>query len=196
MRSVHVQAGFTLVELVVVVILLGVLAVVALPRFINTTEHAQLSAVKGVMDAFNSGVSFTQHRWRLDKSSKHSIPDMDFPVLLDATFVSVDPNNGLPVGSEGVDSINEITAVDCEEIMQQILTSNIRTVLIDGTASLPQIQQQDYAISVENSNPDRCHYYLAASLTSMPAGQPSNGIGFSYDTAQTMNQAVRLFDFR
>ena len=41
------QKGFTLIELVVVIVILGVLAAVALPRFMNATEDAHSAAVKG-----------------------------------------------------------------------------------------------------------------------------------------------------
>lgn len=56
-------AGFTLIELVVVIIILGILAVVAAPKFINLSEDAHVSAVKGTGGAFKSGINLARSVW-------------------------------------------------------------------------------------------------------------------------------------
>ncbi len=49
------QQGFTLIELVVVIIILGILAVTAAPKFINLQGDARASALSGLKAAIQGG---------------------------------------------------------------------------------------------------------------------------------------------
>ncbi|MDY6903586.1 MAG: prepilin-type N-terminal cleavage/methylation domain-containing protein [Thermodesulfobacteriota bacterium] len=45
------QQGFTLIEIIAVLVILGILAAVAVPKFMNLTEDAQEKALKGALSA-------------------------------------------------------------------------------------------------------------------------------------------------
>lgn len=48
------QSGFTLIELIIVIVILGILAVTAAPKFINIQDDAAESAADGIVGALNS----------------------------------------------------------------------------------------------------------------------------------------------
>jgi prepilin-type N-terminal cleavage/methylation domain-containing protein len=59
----HRSAGFTLTELIMVIVILGILAAVAMPRFLNLTGDASAAARAGVVGSLNSGIQLVRSRW-------------------------------------------------------------------------------------------------------------------------------------
>ncbi|CEO38011.1 type II secretion system protein [Photobacterium kishitanii] len=53
------QNGFTLIELVVVIVILGILAVTAAPKFLNLQDDARASSLQGLKGAIDGAAGIT-----------------------------------------------------------------------------------------------------------------------------------------
>jgi MSHA pilin protein MshA len=88
------QSGFTLVELIVVIVILGILAATALPRFINLTGDAKASSMQGLAGSLRSAVQLVQGKWMVGGSTGQSTV-----LLADGTTsvpVSTGTGGGIP----------------------------------------------------------------------------------------------------
>ncbi|AXV20925.1 MULTISPECIES: prepilin-type N-terminal cleavage/methylation domain-containing protein [Aeromonas] len=73
------QAGFTLIELVIVIIILGILAVTAAPKFLNLQDDAKKAAADGVLSGISSAMQLVYSKSALEGEEKAEKTDNPAP---------------------------------------------------------------------------------------------------------------------
>ena len=56
MKKTTSRNGFTLIELIIVMVILGIMAAVAVPRYLDSIENAEKSAEKAVISSIRAGL--------------------------------------------------------------------------------------------------------------------------------------------
>jgi MSHA pilin protein MshA len=69
------QKGFTLIELVVVIVILGILAVTAAPRFLNLQSDARASSLQGLKGAMAGASSIVFGKAAIDGKETNAAPE-------------------------------------------------------------------------------------------------------------------------
>lgn len=117
------QQGFSLIELVIVIVILGILAATAIPRFLNVTDDAEDASVDGVAGGLATAVSFVRSQWEVDGRNANS-------VVLDGTTISLDPRFGFPTATvPNASDVTQMSDASCQEVFNAILQSPPRNVL-------------------------------------------------------------------
>jgi MSHA pilin protein MshA len=77
MISNRKEKGFTLIELVMVIVILGILAAFALPRFADFGTEARTATIKGAAGSVRSAAAIAHSRWVADGSVAGDPVDLD-----------------------------------------------------------------------------------------------------------------------
>lgn len=193
------QSGFTLIELVIVVVILGFLAVTAIPKFLDLTDQAKQANIEGMAGGFATAVSLVRAQWEAegrpkDATDRNSVDYDGSVMVLTSEAAGVRPgyvvssaggqNNGATLGGG-------FTAANCVDIWQNILQQPPRVT--DTIATLNSDQTMDYYVSKSGTGATTlCHYYLKETLNkdtsnnfATPGTSTSIGNSFTYQPADS-----------
>ncbi len=180
------EAGFSLIEMVIVVVILGLLAVTALPRFLDVTDEAQVANVEGMAGGFATGVSLVRAQWeaegRPQVNSVNSVVYDGVRLYLTEADDTAGVSPGYPVGNTAAHSASvTMTTEKCIIVWDGILQNPAAL-----TSDIDLVDENRYFADVTSTG--QCIYYLIQTLSrndsgSMvdPSGSTAVGNNFVYD---------------
>ena len=97
------ESGFTLIELVIVIVILGILAAVAIPKYEDMREQARVATVKGQLGSIRSSIAIQYARNALNGTA--TFPVLDGTIFADGRVPKEPINNSNAVKTTaGVDN--------------------------------------------------------------------------------------------
>ncbi|KKK99921.1 prepilin-type N-terminal cleavage/methylation domain-containing protein [Rheinheimera mesophila] len=206
------QSGFTIIEIIIVVIILGLLAATALPRFLAITDDAEDASIDGIAGGFASAVGLVRGQWEIDGRPSGNFDTGGGTLSADGTFITVDGVvvgvnaeagtgiiAGFPTGDSRADTTiadASITHAECLNVLENIM-QNAPRAIAQTSPALDLDDLTGFSLFVQEgtgTTNNQCFYYQTNGLAAIPAAGVTTDLnGFTYNPA---TGAVNVFKNR
>jgi prepilin-type N-terminal cleavage/methylation domain-containing protein len=90
----QVRKAFTLVEILIVVVILGILAAIVVPQFTNATQDAQAGNIKAQLDTLNNQIELFRARTNAAPAGLVAGGDVTvWDAMIDGGYIKTAPRN-------------------------------------------------------------------------------------------------------
>ena len=140
----NAQSGFTLIEVVVVIVILGILSATAIPKFLDLQGDARAATMKGLKGALEGAATLTFSRAAIDGYEKNSAAQnaaLINPYTVNGAIVEF----GYPVATKmSLESVAELSAGDWSfKLPIRVTTpSSIEITLANDSSGCMVVYQQ------------------------------------------------------
>ncbi|MGH8221006.1 MAG: type II secretion system protein [Steroidobacteraceae bacterium] len=136
------QSGFTLIELVVVIIILGVLAAFAVPRFMGLDQQARIASVNSMVGTLRSAASMAHGVWLAQGAPAA-------PITIDGQTITF--TNGYP-NAASIGSLLAAGTVTANGLAGTFTSNGAGNFQLNG-APKPATCEATYRAAAANSEP-------------------------------------------